>query len=236
MGEHHLREEGFTEVSLLVLPLCLCWCLLCPCNLHHPGHHLLRVLRSLLFLCSFSYPRLLDLPFLWLPHAVPLYYRKGELIAFVLLSPRTSISTDRFSCTDYVVPLTHHLLSRSTMTRPSDKGRRYLVRVHSPFLYKPSYFLYCLSNFDLLDTASNIPRSLLLTSGSLLVFVVLLSRRSSEPSNRQRPSWRSNPQRKNLWAISWSIKSMLVLTRTKHNMPHQGREILKWAWRHIWSS
>ena len=48
---------------------------------------------------------------------------EGVLIAFVLLSPRTSISTDRFSCAGYVVPLTHrfhHLLSCSMMTRPSD--------------------------------------------------------------------------------------------------------------------
>ena len=47
---------------------------------------------------------------------------EGVLIAFVLFSPRTSISTDRFSYADYVVPLTHRfhdLLSRSMMTRPS---------------------------------------------------------------------------------------------------------------------
>ena len=48
---------------------------------------------------------------------------EGGIHRFVLLSPQTSISTNRFSCTDYVVPLTHrfyHLLSRSMMTRPSD--------------------------------------------------------------------------------------------------------------------
>ena len=48
---------------------------------------------------------------------------EGGIPTFVLLSSRTPISTDRFSCTDYVVPLTHHfyrLLSHSTMTRPSD--------------------------------------------------------------------------------------------------------------------
>ena len=72
------------------------------------------LLRLLLFL---------DLPFLRLPHTVPLYYWKGVFIAFVLSSPRTYISTDRLSCADYVVPLTHcfhYFLSHSTITHPSD--------------------------------------------------------------------------------------------------------------------
>ena len=55
------------------------------------------LLQSLLFF-TFS------LPFPCLPHAVPLYCWKGILITSILLSPRTSISTDRFSRTDYVVP------------------------------------------------------------------------------------------------------------------------------------
>ena len=49
------------------------------------------------------------------------------LFSFVLvnslLSPQTHISTDQFSCADYVVPLTHlfhHIPSRSMMTRPFD--------------------------------------------------------------------------------------------------------------------
>ena len=48
------------------------------------------------------------------------------------------------------------------------------------FLYKLSYFLYFPSNFDLLDTLSNIPRSLIPHLGPLLVFIVLLSQRFLE--------------------------------------------------------
>ena len=55
-----------------------------------------------------------------------------------------------------------------------------MVCAYFPFLYKLLYFLYSLLNFDLLDTPSKIPRSSLLALGSLLVFVVLLSRCSSE--------------------------------------------------------
>ena len=40
-------------------------------------------------------------------------------------------------------------------------GVTWSVRI-PPLLYKPSYFLHHISNFDLLDTYSNIPRSLLL--------------------------------------------------------------------------
>ena len=74
------------------------------------------LLRLLLFSLRFT-------PFaLTSPCRFPLL-PEGVLIAFVLLSPRTSVSTDRFSCADYVVPLTHRfhrLLSHSMMTCPSD--------------------------------------------------------------------------------------------------------------------
>ena len=54
-----------------------------------------------------------------------------------------------------------------------------------PWMTSSSYINHrtsCISlNFDLLNTPSNIPRSLLHISGPLLVFVVLLSRRFLEP-------------------------------------------------------
>ena len=49
-----------------------------------------------------------------------------------------------------------------------------------PFLYKSSYFLYRISNFDLLNTPLEYTKVIAPYLGTLLVFVVLLSRRSSE--------------------------------------------------------
>ena len=81
-----------------------------------------RVQTRTCYDCFFSL-RLTLFLFTRLPHAVPPYYRKGVLITSVPVSPRTPISTDRFSRTDYVVPFTHHfhhVPSHSTLTRPFD--------------------------------------------------------------------------------------------------------------------
>ena len=48
------------------------------------------------------------------------------------------------------------------------------------YLYKPTYFLYRISNFDLLDTPLEYTKVIAPYPGFLLVLVVLLSRRSSE--------------------------------------------------------
>ena len=58
-------------------------------------------------------------------------------------------------------------------------GATWSVRV-LPFLYKLLYFLYYISNFDLLDTPLEYTKVIASCLGSLLVSVVLLSRRSSE--------------------------------------------------------
>ena len=49
-----------------------------------------------------------------------------------------------------------------------------------PFLYKPTYFLYHIPNFDLLDISFEYTKVIAPRLELLLVFVVLLSRRSSE--------------------------------------------------------
>ena len=92
-----------------------------------------------------------------------------------------------------------------------------LCTLSSLYIYKPVYFLYSLSNFDLLNTASNIPRSLTPCLGSLLVFIVLLSRRFLRTFETPVSILMLEPLRKTLTVNLCLLESTFAPTRVKHN-------------------
>ena len=146
--------------------------------------------------------------------------------------PQTSISTDWFSCTDYVTSLTHKLLLYSFPFY--DDASFGLGQVSlGPCTLLFSYINYCTpSSFSWTLTYSIPPQIYqghwIPCLGFLLVFIVLLNWRSFETLEIPVSILTLEPLKDNPSSKHSSIESMLVPTQAKHNR----WSFCKKCWRH----